>query len=203
MRSAWFPPVTVGLIYGCLPWPWRYFAVISIPCLPDSRPVEKAWPDGADRAKKYAGYVFGYNHPMFAQRVHDVLTLVALARNDDLPAEKVYLVGLGGAGHWVAAAMAQAGDAVDGAVIDTAGFRFANLTAIGDPDFLPGGAKYGDLPGIIALAAPRPLWLAGEGSQPPPIVAAAYRAGGGPDSLTVFAGKKQDQEEAAVDWLLR
>lgn len=153
--------------------------------------------------KGYAGYTFGYNHPMFSQRVHDVLTLVSLARNVDEPAEKVYLVGLDGAGHWVAAACAQAGDAVDGAVIDTGGFRFAKLTAIDDPDFLPGGAKYGDLPGIIALAAPKKLWLAGEGAEAPAIVAAAYQAAGKAENLTVFAGKEKDREAAAIEWLLR
>ena len=35
--------------------------------------------------------------------------------------------------------------------------------SIGDLNFLPGGAKYGDLPGMLALGAPGELWLAGEG----------------------------------------
>ena len=93
--------------------------------------------------------------------MHDVLSAVSFARNA-LGAKKVHLVGLGGAGHWVLAARAQAGAAIDRAAADTAGFRFAGLTAIDDPDFLPGGAKYLDLPGIAALSAPLPLWLAGE-----------------------------------------
>jgi len=153
--------------------------------------------------KDYAGYTFGYNHPVFSKRVHDVLATVALLKSGDTPAEKVYLVGLAGAGHWVAAASAQADDAVDGAMIDTDGFRFADLTALDDPDFLPGGAKYGDLPGMIALSAPHPLWLAGEGPKPPPVVAAAYKAAGQPDNLTLFPGKEQHRETAAVEWLLR
>jgi dienelactone hydrolase len=152
---------------------------------------------------EYAGYTFGYNHPVFSQRVHDVLSTIALLKGGQTPAERVYLVGLAGAGHWVAAARAQAGAAVDRAVIDTAGFRFVQLTAIDDPDFLPGGAKYGDLPGMIALSAPHPLWLAGEGPQPPPVVAAAYKASGQPDNLTVFSGEKPDRQSAAIEWLLR
>jgi hypothetical protein len=87
-------------------------------------------------------------------------------------------------------------------VIDTAGFRFGRLTAIDDPDFLPGGAKYGDLPGILALAAPCRLWLAGEVAVPP-VVAAAYKAAGQPDGVTLFAGKDKNKEAAAVEWLLR
>ncbi len=112
---------------------------------------------------EYAGYTFGYDYPLVAQRVHDILSVVAYVRGPRLGAESVTVAGLGGAGHWVAAACAQAGAAIDQAAIDTGGFRFANLTAIDDPDFLPGGAKYLDLPGILALAAPGKMWLAGEG----------------------------------------
>ena len=149
----------------------------------------------------YAGYTYGYNYPLVAQRVHDILSAVSFARHG-LKAEKVYVVGLGGAGHWVAAARAQAGAQIDRAAIDTAGFRFANLTAIDDPDFLPGGAKYLDLPGMLALSAPSPLWLAGEGPSGPAVVAAAYHAAGRPEALGVFSGPKQDRESAAVEWLL-
>lgn len=163
-------------------------------------PLAKARLD--PKRTNYAGYTYGYNHPVFSKRVHDILSLVAGARSLET-VKRVHLVGLGGAGHWVAAARAQAGDAVDTAVVDTAGFRFANLTAFDDPDFLPGGAKYHDLPGMLALSAPRPLWLAGEGPKPPAIVAAAYQAAGKPDSLTVFDGDASAREAAAVEWLLR
>ncbi|MHC4403601.1 MAG: alpha/beta hydrolase family protein [Planctomycetota bacterium] len=166
----------------------------------DGKPIEKARLD--PKRKHFAGYTYGYNHPVFSKRVHDVLTLIALARNVGR-AEKVHLVGLNGAGHWVAAARAQAGEAVDRAVVDTAGFRFANLTSFDDPDFLPGGAKYHDLPGMLAMSAPRELWLAGEGPQPPTVVAAAYQAAGKPANLTAFDGPKRDTANAAVEWLLR
>ena len=59
--------------------------------------------------------------------------------------------------------------------MDTAGFRFGQVSAIHDPDFLPGGAKYDDLPGMLAVAAPAPLFLAGEGDALPELVASAYR----------------------------
>ncbi len=167
---------------------------------PDGKPLAKAPLD--PKRTQYAGYTYGYNHPVFCKRVHDILSLVSLAKS--VPAvEKVHLVGMSGAGHWVAAARAQAGNAVDRAVVDTAGFRFAGLTSLDDPDFLPGGAKYLDLPGILALSAPGELWLAGEGPEPPQVVAAAYRAAGRPDNLTVFAGDPSEQESAALEWLCR
>ena len=170
---------------------------------PDGKPMSR------NRLNRGAGgtwassacYTYGYNYPLAAERVHDILSAISFVRHS-LKAEKVDLVGLSGAGHWVALARAQAGAQIDRAVIDTAGFRFAKLTAIDDPDFLPGGAKYLDLPGILALSAPCPLWLAGEGHAGPPVVAAAYRAagaGGGPNSFR-WAGAGS-RICAAVRWL--
>jgi dienelactone hydrolase len=171
----------------------------------DGKPITKNRLSASGRGAwaKYAGYTYGYNYPLFAQRVHDILTAVGYARNV-LKADKVYVVGLHGAGHWVAAARAQAGAAIDRAVVDTAAFRFANVRSIDDADFLPGGAKYLDLPGMLALSAPYPLWLAGEGDKAPPVVEAAYRATGTPNQLTVFSsGSKEEMRAAAIKWLLQ
>jgi hypothetical protein len=54
---------------------------------------------------------------------------------------------------------------VSRAIVDTKGFRFAGLDSYLHPDFLPGAVKYGDLPGLLALSAPR-LWIAGEKTVP-------------------------------------
>jgi dienelactone hydrolase len=167
----------------------------------DGKPVVRQRYVGQDREgpPRYAGYTYGYNHPLFAQRVHDILSVVALAK-----AERIDLVGVGGAGHWVAAARAQAGSAVDRVVIDTAGFRFAAVDDVYHADFLPGAVKYGDLPAALALGAPGPLWLAGEGDEAPGVVAAAYRAAGAEDKLHVSALKAPAEvERAAVEWLLK
>ena len=169
----------------------------------DGKPWAKARLNKSGRGAwtAYAGYTFGYNYPLFAQRVHDVLSVVSFARNT-LGAAKVHLVGLDGAGHWVLAARAQARETVDRAAADTAGFCFAQLTAIDDPDFLPGGAKYLDLPGIAALSAPLPLWLAGETPAALPVVSAAYEAAQAPLNLVRFSGGAS-QQEPALEWLLR
>ena len=175
---------------------------------PDGKPMAKARLNKSKDTKPgetwayYAGFTFGYNPSLFAERVHDLLSLVAFARGDKLGADHVDVVGLDGAGHWVAAARAIAGSAIDRAAIDTDGFRFANLTAIDDADFLPGGAKYDDLPGILALSAPHRLWLAGEEGCEAELIAASYRAAGRPENLTVPPGKDVDPA-AAVKWLLK
>jgi dienelactone hydrolase len=158
--------------------------------------------------REYAGYTFGYNHTVFAQRVHDILAMidripqcVNVTTENDFAA-KICLVGVDGAGPLAAAALAQAGDAVHKAAIDTGGFRFVDLNSYRDPNFLPGAVKYGDLPALLALAAPRPLWIAGEDGGTPDLVTSCYSAAGQPQGVTSFSGKNEDVPLAAVEWLL-
>lgn len=168
---------------------------------PDGQPLAKARLFQDKHWGRYLGYTLGYNYPLFSQRVQDVLSMVAYARAMEPAGHHVALVGTEGAGHWVAAAAVQAGDVVSRIAADTAGFRFAELTAFEHPDFLPGGAKYHDLPGMLALCAPQPLWLAGE-PEVPPVVKAAYQAAGAPGAITLCSAPPEQRERAAGDWLL-
>ncbi len=113
------------------------------------------------------------------------------------------MIGFGVAGAWVAAAKAQAGAAVARTAIDAGGFRFAKLTSTLDVNFLPGGAKYGDLPGMLALGAPGELWLAGEQPTPPGLVSAAYTAAGASGNLHGYGGPPEERTAEAVKWLAR
>jgi hypothetical protein len=149
--------------------------------------------------RESAAYTFGYNPTVFAQRVHDVLKLVSFVKHHEKAPKVVDLVGLRGAGHWVAAARAQAGDAVTHTVVDTQGFRFGSVTEIHSPDFLPGGAKYGDLPGMLSLGAPGALWLGGETPEGISMVKAAFKRAHAPDQLALPAAADAG---TAVDWLL-
>jgi dienelactone hydrolase len=172
----------------------------------DGQPLAKAplVKSGQGKWATYAAYTFGYNHSLFSKRVHDVLSLVSYCRHDKHKAEQVHVIGLGKAGPWVAAALAQAGSAIDRTAIDTSGFRFAAIDSIDDPAFLPGAVKYGDLPGMLALAAPHRLWLAGEGGDAPALVRAAYDSAGAKENLTMSAGEQPGKTAAeAVAWLLK
>lgn len=167
----------------------RGFALV----LPDLIGQGEATPDGQPFQKArlvredYAGYTFGYNPPLFAQRVHDVLLAIRAVKMDPvLGSRPLVLIGLKGAGHWVAAARAQAGTLVDLAVVDTAGFRFREVNAFDDVNFFPGAAKYFDLPGVLSLSAPLPLWLAGETGESLELVQTVYRAAGAEAGLRVF-----------------
>ncbi|MBI2946041.1 MAG: acetylxylan esterase [Verrucomicrobia bacterium] len=168
--------------------------------LADDQPVTKT--RRVKNTREAAAYTFGYNHTLFAQRVHDILTAVSFIKNNERTSKRIDLVGLHGAGPWVAAARAQLGGTVDRAVVDTGGFRFAHITEIHDVNFLPGGAKYGDLHHMLALGVPGKLWLAGEGSEAPTSVKTAYRTEGAEKNLSVFDGTSEQTRAAAVKWLL-
>ena len=152
--------------------------------------------------REAAAYTFGYNASVFAQRVHDVLTVIGFLKQGEFQSQEIDLVGGRGAGHWAAAARSQAGDTIQRLAVDTAGFRFADVRAIHHPDFLPGGAKYHDLPGMLAVAAPAPLWLAGESETAPKPIAAAYQAAGSAAAVTMCADTTGGANDAAIDWLL-
>ena len=155
--------------------------------------------------REFAGYTHGYNHSLFAQRTHDVLTAVHFLRTAKIGTHpspsSVAIVGLGDIGPIAVAARAVAGTAIDKAAIETNGFRFGNLLDYRDVNFLPGGSKYLDLPGMLAAAPPSRLWLAGEGSEPG-LISEVYKKSGKND-LEVFSGDKSASESAAVAWLLK
>lgn len=168
--------------------------------LADGQPITQT--RSVKNTREAAPYTFGYNPTLFAQRVHDVLTLVKYITGNERETQMLEIVGLGGTGPWAAAALAQCRGAVHRAVIDTGGFRFGKVLDLHDVNFLPGGAKYGDLPGLLALAAPARLWLAGEGPEAPALAKAIYEKAGAAKRLEVFQGEPQRAREAALAWLL-
>jgi len=150
--------------------------------------------------REFAGYTLGYNHPLFAQRVHDILTVTSSTKFHEQMPDQVHLVGVNGAGVFVAAACALAGKAVSSAAVDTAGYRFASITEIRDVNLLPGAVKYGDVPAILALCAPVKLAVAGETADSLSLTSAAFAASSGMLTLLPSASNVRG---AIVDWLMK
>ncbi len=167
--------------------------------LVDGKPLTRT--PSVKNPREAAAYTFGYNYSVFAHRVHDVLSAVSFLKNQR-PSSRLSVVGLAGAGPWVAAARAQCGSAIDQAVINTAGFRFGSVLDLHDPNFLPGGAKYGDLPALLALGAPGRTWVAGETEQTLALAQSQYQAAKAEKNLTPITADSQDVASAAVQCLL-
>ena len=155
--------------------------------------------------RESAAYTFGYNHSLFAQRTHDVLSIIRFLRTaklEDHPQpSSVAVAGWGEAGPIVLAARAVAGDSIDAVAADTGGFRFATLLDFREPRFLPGGAKYLDLPGLVAVGSSPRLWLAGEANSSEVLeTCQRFEAKTEP---TIFTGDGSKQQMTAAKWLLR
>ena len=151
--------------------------------------------------ERYAGYTFAYNRPLLANRVHDILTAVALAKSQD-DANAVDLVGFDKAGPWVALARALCGDAVTRTAIDMNQFRFDSVRGTSDEMMLSGGLKYGGLGAFTALAAPGELYIHNhQGTGIGQWLKAVYKASGHLNRFETLS--EQDKPEAVVQWLLR
>lgn len=171
--------------------------------LPDQEPLARQRMVGDRGRTNYAGYTYGYNLPLIVERVHDILTLVSWTVHHETEPAAVHLLGTDGAGPWVALAATQVADQVDRVAIDSDGFRFAQIDALDDVNFLPGGAKYGDLPGFLALCAPSPLHVVGEKIEQLNVVSAAYRAAGQAKALTVSDTPESERTTALLESLLQ
>jgi hypothetical protein len=150
---------------------------------------------------QFAGFTFGYNRPVFANRVHDILTSVAFAR-DVLKAKTIHLIGWEGAGPWVAAARTLCGDAVSRTAIDLNQFRFENVKDVTDENLLPGALKYGGLAAFLALCAPHEVFAHNHGGTGTgKLSQASYDAAGAKDALTRQPEKAKPED--IVAWLTR
>ena len=148
----------------------------------------------------YGGWTYCYNLPLFARRVHDILAVIQLA-DENTESAQIDIVGLSQTGPLVAAAVVQSAGRIDRAAIHIDGFRFDKLNDVYDFQFLPGAAKYGDIPALLSLATSTRLWLAGQRVTDDSIIRAAWQASGWLDRLTVYAGGNIERD--AVQWLLR
>jgi dienelactone hydrolase len=138
-------------------------------------------PKGDEGWKRFSGYTYGYNHCLFARRVHDVLTILAYAGKDS--SEPLHLVGIGSvAGPLAIAALSQSGNRVAKTVVDVQGFRFQQVRAHDDPMFVPGSVKYLDMDGLLGTCVPANVCIVG--SEPFPVADKIYAAMGKPSSLS-------------------
>jgi hypothetical protein len=157
--------------------------------------------------QSFAGYTYGYNPTLLAQRVRDVVLAVDFARGYTRDEEgkhkgKVYLVGWDEFGPIAILAKALAGDAVAKTAADLNGFRFEDIKDAADPMMLPGAVKYGGLGAFLALCAPGEVLVHNQkGTDTGRISRAAYEAAGAANKLTRNAAKLDPAK--VVEWLVK
>ena len=151
--------------------------------------------------RQFAGFTYTYNDTIFARQVHDILTTIAWINGDEHSPQALHAIGVNGGGTLLAAARAIAGSEVEKAAIDTAGFRFEDLSDWKHAAFLPGAVKYGDVPTLLSLSAPHKIWIGGE-TELPPIVKTVYSHQSAANAVAT-SGSRLDSVTAAVDWLLQ
>lgn len=115
--------------------------------------------------REAGAYTFGYNPTVFAERVQDVLAVIRYVRDHERRSSRIDLVALDGTAPVATAARAQARGAVGRAVLGLGAFSFSSLRDLRHPDFAPGAAKYGDVDGLLALAAPGATLVFGRSEQ--------------------------------------
>ncbi len=149
----------------------------------------------------YAGYFYGYNRALVAERVHDILTAVAYLKSTG-KTKSIHIVGFEKAGPWVVLARGLCGDAVGRTAADLNGFRFEQVKDFDDEMMLPGALKYGGLLTLAGVIAPHELYLHNaKGTGAAKMLTAAYQAAGQPQRLQMQEGKSDSL--AVVNWLLR
>ncbi len=147
--------------------------------------------------RESAAYTYGYNRSVLVERVRDVLGAVKFVKNHERRSKEVVLVAGRDVAGIASAARAMSGGAIDRAAIETGGFRFADVPDIYDLNFLPGGAKYGDVPGLLAFGTGS-LLLAGEQGKDLEFVQRMQRSAG----VTVKAAGTGNLRSAALEWIL-
>ncbi len=148
--------------------------------------------------QSFAGYTFGYNRSLLAQRVHDLLTLVTFGKRI-LQSQSIQLVGWNEAGPWTILAKALAGDSVAKTAADMNKFSFNSIRETSDPMMLPGAIKFGGMSSFQALCAPGELLVHNEEATDE-FLKACYSTAGATKRLTRSRDRWSDEKVA--DWLI-
>jgi hypothetical protein len=155
-------------------------------------------PDGGKMAvdKGFAGYTYGYNRSLLANRVHDILSVVAMGHGHS-STTKLSLVGFGEAGPATLLARGLCTDQVAKTAVDLHHFKFEQVESLDNPMMLPGALRYGGMRSFARLSVGFPLMC-------------TNAEGTGCENLARIAGNGQVlvengalPAETVVDWLLK
>jgi len=152
-----------------------------------------------DRSKDFFA---GYNRTVLANRVHDLLTVVAAGIPEaNLDLKSVNLIGLGDQGTACLLAAALSNGAISRVAVDADKFDFDQVKDYNDPRFLPSAQRFGGIWPLSALIAPTELFVFNTGkAEVSPWLSAAYKAAHADEKLK-FA--ESADLKTIVDWITR
>ena len=104
---------------------------------------------------QYPGYTFGYNAPLLAHRVRDIVATARALRMQE-GFQKLAVVAQGEAGLWAALANAASPGTFDWIWADLDGLSFDAVKTADAPSMLPGAKKYGGVGGLVGVGARTP-----------------------------------------------
>ncbi len=102
--------------------------------------------------QSFAGYYWGYNRPIVAERARDIQTALAWANQKGT---KAIVAGIGSGAVPLGLALAASPGLCDRAELDLQGFRFEDLKALEDERFLPGALRWGGMGALLARGLPK------------------------------------------------
>jgi dienelactone hydrolase len=137
-----------------------------------------------DNPREFAGYTYGYNHPLFVKRVHDLLTSIENIRtNEKRASSTIELKGSGSAAYLAAAARAVSRDTIQNAILDLDGLSNEPISDYRDPDFFFGSAKLASISACLAVGAPSRLQVRNGDQELKNLLAGIYASAGFPHRL--------------------
>lgn len=156
------------------------FSILSFEnqALPDKNRLQSA---RVSNSREVLAYTVGYNAPQVVRRANAWVDVIASLDGDVV----VVATGTGVPEVCINARRLAKMPNVKGIAIASNGFRFGKIDQLRDPNLLPGATKYHDLPGMLALAAPKPMLLLGETPQTAKLTKLSYAQAGAPEALTL------------------
>jgi dienelactone hydrolase len=137
-----------------------------------------------DNPREFAGYTYGYNHPLFIKRVHDLLTSIENIRTNEKRAlSTIELKGSGSAAYLAAAARAVSHDTIQNAILDLDGLSNEPISDYRDPDFFFGSAKLASISACLGVGAPSRLQVRNGDQELKNLLTGIYASAGFPHRL--------------------
>jgi len=153
--------------------------------------------------REFAGYTYGYNYSLLAERARDVLTMISFVKNNDHKPKSVELVALDGTAPIAAAALARCERAVDRAALDTRGVPVGKLTNYLGRELFARWSEIRRYSRTIVAGGADEAVLAGETAESAAVVKKAYSASGAADAIAFDSSKPDEAKRGAIEWILK